>query len=141
MTTQTIKRSRSNVLPIGLGVLNLLLAAGAAWGGILMLRGVGEIFAEFPMEWLGRLPFDSWTPIGCIALFFALGNALAGVLVLGGKGKPWLLSFLMGALLVLCVAGQVVVLREWYLAMLEFLAAAVLQMVLSAILAFGKGAS
>ena len=57
-----------------LGVFDLLLFAGATWFGILMLTATRG-FETYPAEWLGKMPFASWLPIGMLAIaVFGLGN-------------------------------------------------------------------
>ena len=55
---------------------NLLLALGAFYMGTSILLGEG-IFGEFPPEWTGRMPFNSWESL-----------ALFGIVVFGVGTKP-----------------------------------------------------
>jgi hypothetical protein len=132
MTVQTLHKSRIHWPYLLLALYDLLLAAGALYGSILMLSGTGELFSSFPTAWVGKLPFGSWTPIGCIALFFALGNASAAILCLTARRRRGaMLSVILGILLAVGMVVQILVLGETYLATGQFLLAAFLQIIVS----------
>lgn len=116
-----------------LAIYNILLVAGALWSGLPMFTSNSGVYAALPPEWNGKLPFDSWAAIGCIAMFFALGNAVAAVLCVT-KRRHALPSLLMGLLLAAGMALQIVLLNEMYLATGEFLLAAFIQIMFSAVL-------
>ena len=57
-----------------LGLFELALAIGAILTSISMIAG-GGLFAEYPQEWIGKIPFESWSSIGILGLIvFGIGN-------------------------------------------------------------------
>lgn len=128
---QTYKPQRLFLL---VGIYDILLAAGALWSALQMLLGTAALFSDFPTTWYGKLPFESWAPIGFLALFFAAGNAAAAVLCLLSRQKRAVASLVMGVLLTAGMTAQILVLGEEYLATIEFSLLAILQIILSAAL-------
>lgn len=119
---------------LALEVYDILLAVGALWYGLRMLKGIGLIFSFFPPEWVDKLPFESWTPIGAIALFFAVGNAVAAALCLLARRNRALASLGMGILLMIGMIAQIIILGEAYMATGQFLLVALIQIIFSLVL-------
>lgn len=95
---------------------HLLLVLGAFYLGISMFLGRG-VFADFPPEWIGTMPFRNWESLALFGMIvFGGGNAIAGVYGFIKKDKKvFLLSLVLGALLFLCASMPVILLGEWYL--------------------------
>lgn len=124
------ERSRTNVL----GIYDLFLSSCAIITGILMASENYGIFAEgYPKEWIGVLPFSSWVVPGIIAIVvFGLGNIAAAIFSLKRKGgKPWLISAIMGTIFLISIISQTMILGEWYLATVQFLAFGIIQLFFS----------
>lgn len=135
MNSQTFRKAKPQWLFVVLGVYDLLLAAGGFYSGIRMLRGVDGLFSTFPPEWIGKLPFESWAPIGYIAMFFALGNTVAALFCLTSLHRQGsVLSLVLGILLAAGMATQIIVFKDIYLATMEFLFVAFFQMLFSMVL-------
>lgn len=116
-----------------LGIYDAVLALGATMTGLLMLLGKG-VFNEFPKEWLSNTPFNSWTVIGLIILVvFGIGNIVASgnILFKNDTNKSWVMSAVMGGVLLLTLIAQIVILGEWYMATVQFLVLSLIQLVLS----------
>ncbi|KAB3530014.1 hypothetical protein [Alkaliphilus serpentinus] len=115
-----------------LGIYNILLSLGALYTGAMMVWGNG-IFAEYPQEWFGKIPFSSWLSLGIIGvILFGLGNAIAAIFCLKeNSNKPWLMSIIMGSIFLITLLYQRMMLGEWYLATLQFLILSVIQLLLS----------
>jgi hypothetical protein len=116
-----------------LAAYDCLLALGAIYVGIMMITSSGGIFTEYPKEWLTRLPFTSWVMPGILAIIpFGAGNSVAGLFAFSRiGGKPWLLSAIMGILLLFNLITQTVILGQWYLATGEFFILSIGQLCLS----------
>ena len=114
-----------------LGIYNLALAIGAIKIGISMARGSG-IFAEYPAEWLGKIPLAGWVPIGIMGItIFGIGNIIAAIGAFSrGRARPWLISVFMGGFFLISIIYFRYVLGEWYLATSQFLILSILQLVL-----------
>lgn len=117
-----------------LGLFDLLLFAGATWFGILMLTAARD-FDTYPAEWLGRMPFTSWLPIGMLAIaVFGLGNLLAAVFTIEGHDRrSALCSAVLGALLILGITAQYLAVGAMYLPGAEFILLGFLQIGLAGI--------
>jgi hypothetical protein len=124
---------RANIRIRLLGFYNLILSIGAIYAGILMVSSNSGIFTEYPKEWISKTPFESWFPIGGIAIvIFGLGNFIASILCFIGKAnKGSIMSVIMGGTLFLCLVFQVIILGEWYLGTLEFMLVSIVQLGLS----------
>lgn len=127
-----MKKSATQII---LGLYNLLLAGFAIWGGILMISAV-QVFSEYPPEWQGVLPFDSWLPYGLIALVvFGLGNLAAAVFCFAASSRlAAICSEILGALLCLIMLGVFLITGQTYLPGSMILIAGALQLVLSILL-------
>lgn len=124
------EKARMNML----GIYDLFLSSGAIITGILMTTTNYGIFAEeYPKEWLSILPFTSWVIPGIIAIVvFGLGNMIAAIVSLKRKGdKPWLLSTIMSVIFLTSIISQIVLLGEWYMATVQFLAFGIIQLCIS----------
>ncbi|WP_033541891.1 hypothetical protein [Planococcus sp. CAU13] len=113
---------------------SLLLSLGAFYLGSIMLSGEG-VFADFPPEWIGVMPFNSWNSLALFGMIvFGLGNAAAAVYGFTKKNnRIFLLAIVLGAL---CFAGALmpaVLLGEWYLSTVYLFMAGALQILLSII--------
>lgn len=110
---------------------NLLLALGAFYMGTSMLLG-GGIFADFPPEWTGRMPFNSWESLALFGIVvFGVGNAAVAVMgFVRNKKHVFGLTAMMGALLFAASVMPAVFVGEWYLPTVQLLAMGILQLML-----------
>ncbi|MBU3100213.1 MULTISPECIES: hypothetical protein [Clostridium] len=115
-----------------LGFYDLVLALGAIYIGGMMISSSSGIFTEYPKEWLSRVPFENWIAPGIITIvLFGLGNIIAAILSFKkGNSKFWVVSAIMGGLLLISIIAQVIVLGEWYVATVEFLILSIIQLCL-----------
>jgi len=118
---------------ISLRIYDLLLALTFIIIGVLMIISRYGIFAEeFPKEFLSVLPFDSWLIPGIISIIvFGIGNIIAFIFSFLKKDNPRSLSLIMGSILLICMVLQVIILREWYLATVQFIVLSIVQIALS----------
>lgn len=125
-----LRLKTKGILVIG---YDLILAFGAFAIGILMIQAKQGLFSEFPQEWVQLLPFDSWLIPGIIAIsLFGVGNLVSAALCIWNKTNiAWAMSMVMGLILLLSMIAQIIVLGEWYLATLQLIIAALLQLLLS----------
>lgn len=123
-------KQKSNFI---LGLYDSVLAISAIVIGIQMIQSNSGIFAEYPTEWLFKLPFNSWVQPGIIAiLLFGAGNIFSSVMCFKNSfNMSWLSSALVGLLLLICVIAQVIILGEWYLPSVEFFVAGIIQIIIS----------
>ncbi len=123
-------KQKSNFI---LGLYDSVLAISAIFIGIQMIQSNSGIFAEYPTEWLFKLPFNSWVQPGIIAiLLFGAGNIFSAVMCFKNSfNMSWLSSALVGLLLLICVIAQVIILGEWYLPSVEFFVAGIIQIIIS----------
>jgi hypothetical protein len=114
-------------------IYDLFLAFGAIYYGFAMIGSKEGIFAEYPKEWLTKLPFTSWIIPGTIAIvFFGFGNITAAVCCLINlKNKAWLVSLIMGGTFFFSLIAQIIILGESYLATDIFLLMSIIQLTLS----------
>jgi phosphatidylglycerophosphatase A len=120
-------------IQITLGIYDLIMAAGAIYCGSLMIQSNSGEFAEFPKEWLSKLPFDNWvTPGIFVIILFGIGNILAAVSSYRKNGRgSWIPSEIMGVLLFISLVFSTIILEAWYLATTEFLIFSIIQIFLS----------
>ena len=114
-----------------LGIYDLVLALGAIYMGIMMVSGNG-MFAEYPKEWLSKVPFENWVTPGLIAIVvFGLGNIIAAIFSFRKESsKSWFMSAIMGWIFLISMIFQVILLDEWYLITVEFFIFSVIQLCL-----------
>lgn len=123
---------KSKIRIILLEIYDLLLASGAICMGIQMMQSESGIFAEYPKEWLSKLPFTGWFIPGILTvIIFGLGNLFAAVMAFLNKDKAWIASGIMGLILLLSLAAQIGILGECYLATVEFIILSFIQLALS----------
>jgi len=115
-----------------LGIYDLILALGAIYTGVLMLRGYG-IFVEYPKEWLTIVPFESWVIPAIIAIVvFGIGNIISAIFsFIKESNKSWVFSAIMGGIFLISLIAQVIILGECYLATVEFFIFSIIQLFLS----------
>ncbi len=112
------------------GAYCLFLSLGALYLGISMLLGKG-IFADFPPEWIGVMPFSSWDTLALFGIIvFGIGNAAAGVYGIRKNAKVFVLALVLGAFCFLCAALPIMLLGEGYLPLVYLFLASALQMIL-----------
>ncbi|MFT5873592.1 MAG: hypothetical protein ACI8WT_002539 [Clostridium sp.] len=113
-----------------LGFYDLILALGAIYMGISMISSSRGVFTEFPKEWLFKVPFESWVIPGIIAIaLFGIGNIIAAIFSFKkGNNKSWVMSAIMGGIFFISLATQIIILREIYLATVEFLIFSIIQL-------------
>ena len=128
---------KQNKRTLLLGIYEFILSIGAVYIG-MMISSKG-VFDEFPVEWIDKLPFRSWNPLGIIAiLVFGAGNFLSALFVfLRLKTKLLRMSALMGILFLVCVITQRFILGEWYLATSQLLILSIIQVILCAFVFLG----
>jgi len=114
-----------------IGLFNMILAAGAIFSGFMMLLG-SEIFYSYPSDWLDKMPVTSWVFIGFVViLIFGIGNGFAAVYSFKKhENKSYIFTIMMGLLLLISLALQVFILKEWYLATIELLILSTIQIAL-----------
>ncbi|MTH55678.1 hypothetical protein GKZ89_19980 [Bacillus mangrovi] len=113
-----------------LNLYNLLLSMGAFYLGVLMLTEKGA-FDVYPPEWIGKLPFTSWTGMALFGMaLFGLGNAFASLRGFIKKDKVFLMTIMMGALFFVCTVGATMLTGEWYLPSGVFLIVSIMQILL-----------
>lgn len=93
-----------------------------------MLPGMG-IFVEFPPEWVGVMPFNSWTTLAVFGMIvFGVGNAIAALYGFRKKNpKLFLFTISLGILLFCSAAMPIVLLGDWYLPLIYFFALSFMQ--------------
>jgi NADH:ubiquinone oxidoreductase subunit 6 (subunit J) len=116
-----------------LGIYDLVLALGAIFIGMMMVSSNKGILAQYPKEWLTKVPFKSFVIPGIIAiLLFGLGNVIAAIFSFKKENKnSWFMSSIMGGLLFMSLIFQVLILGELYLATVEFMILSIFQLCLS----------
>ena len=92
-------------------VVLLLVAANAVYGGVgLLVDGLG-----IPLEWLERLPVDTWTWPGVALLgTVALPQLVAAWFVWRRDPRAGVVGLVAGAALVLWIAVQVLLLQRYF---------------------------
>ncbi len=114
-----------------INVYNTALSLGAFYLGGSMISGKG-IFATFPPEWAGDLPFDSWMAMAIVGMIvFGLGNAVVAIRGFMRYDRQIFFSTLfMGTLLFIATIGATLSVGEWYLPSVQLLIASVVQLAL-----------
>ena len=109
----------------------LLLTLGAFYLGTVMLFNRG-VFGEFPPEWVGVMPFSSWSALALFGIIvFGLGNAAIAAVGWFKKGKTvFVLSIILGLFCLLCTFMPVFLLGEWYLPTVYLVLAGTMQVLL-----------
>ncbi|RPF56150.1 hypothetical protein [Aquisalibacillus elongatus] len=95
---------------------NLCLSLSAFYLGSLMILGEG-VFATFPPEWIGKMPFDSWLNLSLFGMIiFGIGNAIAAIYGFIKRDKRiFIIMLALGILLFLSSLSPVFLLGEMYL--------------------------
>ena len=119
------------LVKIILNSYNLLLSLGAFYVGVLMFLERG-VFATFPQEWIGRMPFNNWASLALFGIIiFGIGNAIASTYGFIKKDKKiFIITFTMGALFFFCTVIPTMLLGEWYLPTSQFLLLSLIQLLL-----------
>ena len=122
---------KNSKMKIVLMIYDLFLALGAIYEGFRMVLGR---YGEYPLEWLGRVPFKSWVIPGIIAIvFYGLGNLLSGIFTFTKESKGIMLSFIIGLIFLVSLIISIRVLGDLYLATGEFIILSIIQILLSII--------
>ncbi|WP_456278642.1 hypothetical protein [Bacillus sp. AK128] len=110
---------------------NFLLSIGAFYISVMMFSGSG-VFATFPQEWKGMLLLNDWVGFAIFTIIiFGLGNAIALIYGLIIKdNKIFIVTIFMGALFLICIIMQIILVGEWYLATVQFLVISLIQILL-----------
>ncbi|WP_211653460.1 hypothetical protein [Planococcus alpniumensis] len=110
---------------------NLAMSLGAFFMGISMLPVMG-VFVEFPPEWVGVMPFTSWSALAMYGMIiFGIGNAVTAVYGFMKKTRIFFVANLsLGILLFLSAALPIVLLGDWYLPLVFFFFLSFIQMAL-----------
>jgi hypothetical protein len=128
------EKTRINIL----GAYDFVLALGAIFTGVIMISGKG-IFAEYPKEWLSIFPFEGWAAPGIIGIMiFGLGNITAAIFSFKKEmNKGCLISAIMGDIFIIALVAQVIILKEIYLATVQFFILSLIQLFLCVFVYFG----
>lgn len=114
----------------GTTLLGLLLLVGAAavYGGVgLMTSGLG-----MPVEWLDRLPVDSWTWPGVALLLTVAAPQLAAAVVVWRRDpRAGAVGLVVGAGLVLWIVVQLALLQRYFFLQPVIAGVGVLEMLLA----------
>ena len=118
---------------------NLAMSLGAFYMGISMLPFMG-VFVEFPPEWVGVMPFNSWSALATYGMVvFGSGNAVAAVYGFVRKTRKIFVANLgLGVLLFLSAALPIMLLGEWYLPLVFFFVLSFIQIALGLYGVFSK---
>ena len=118
---------------------NVAMSLGAFYMGISMLPVAG-VFVEFPPEWVGVMPFTSWSALAIYGMIvFGIGNAVAAVYGFVGKTrKLFVANLILGVLLFLSAALPIVLLGDWYLPLVFFFFLSFIQLALGLFGVFSK---
>ncbi len=110
---------------------NLLLSLGAFYVGVSMFLERG-VFATFPPEWIGKVPFNNWASLALFGIIiFGFGNAVASIYGFIKKDKNiFIITITMGALFFTCTVIPTFLLGEWYLPTGAFLILSLIQILL-----------
>ena len=102
---------------IFLALYDLILSIGAVYTGVLMIQSNEGVFKDYPKEWVDKIPFHNWVAPGIIIIIiFGLGNMIASLSALYKKSNLlYVLSIIMGGLLLSGIIVQRVILGEWYM--------------------------
>ncbi|UOQ45787.1 hypothetical protein MUN89_07620 [Halobacillus salinarum] len=121
-------------LKITSNIYNLLLSLGAFYTGITMLSGKG-VFASFPDEWMGKVPFNNWASLAVFAIIlFGFGNAAVSIYgFIKKEANLFLFTIIMGTIFLGCNLIQLILLKEWYLATVEFMLFSFVQLLLGSL--------
>jgi hypothetical protein len=116
-----------------LGIYDLFLSIGAFIMGIMMLQSSYGVFREYPRDWLARIPFHSWVIPGIITIvIFGVGNMISAIFCMKKSSyTSWLMSIIMGMLLFTSIMLQILIIKELYLATVQFFLFSMLQLLLS----------
>lgn len=116
-----------------LGIYDLILALGSIYIGTMMILSRSGIFTQYPEEWLSVLPFKNWVIPGIITIvMFGMGNIIAAISSISiEKNISPIISAVMGGILFICLAAQIIILKETYLATAEFLILSIIQLYIS----------
>ncbi|MYL32461.1 hypothetical protein GLW08_06785 [Pontibacillus yanchengensis] len=109
-------------LRISSSMYDLLLTLGAFYIGISMLLGNG-IFATFPPGWNGIMLFNNWASLALFAIIiFGIGNARVSIYGFIKKEKKlFILTLTMGMIFLLSTVTQIILVKELYLATVQFM--------------------
>lgn len=98
-----------------------------------MVSSSNGVFVEYPKEWLTKIPFESWIMPGIIAiLVFGSGNIISAIMCFRRiRNKPWVMSAIMGGILLISIIAQVIILGEWYMATIQLVILSIIQLCIS----------
>lgn len=113
-----------------LGIYDLVVALSAIYIGVMMISSSNGVFTQYPKEWLTRVPFESWIFPGIIAIvLFGFGNIIAAILSFRkGNSNFWVVSAIMGGLLLISSISQVIILEGTFLVTVEIIALSIIQL-------------
>jgi len=125
---------KGKVRRVILGIYDLFLAIGAIYYGSKMALGLFWAGEEWPKEWIGRVPFESWFWPGVIAIvIFGLGNLFAAYYSIYKEEKFYLPSLVIGLIFLISLIISIPVLGETYLATGMFIILSMIQLILTLI--------
>lgn len=123
-----------------LGYYDLVLGIGIIFTCIMMMTGK---IGQYPVEWLGKVPFTNWFYPGIIGIIlYGFGNLYASYLILRNK-KGLILSGFMGVLLLISILLSIKILGAVYLVTLEIILLSLVQIILAilSLIFYAKGTS
>lgn len=108
-----IKGEEKILLKNILNFFHLFLSFGAFYVGVSMFLKRG-VFATFPQEWIGKIPFNSWASLALFGIIiFGIGNAIASTYGFIKKDKKlYAITITMGALFFFCTVIPTILLGE-----------------------------
>ena len=108
-----------------LNSFNLLLSLGAFYLGFSMISG---IYDTFPQEWIGKIPFNSWSSLALFGMIvFGIGNGIAAIYGFIMKDKVFIMTFTMGVVFFFTTVISTKLVGEWYLITSQFLLVSIIQ--------------
>lgn len=123
---------KSRISKYILGVYDLIIVINVLKIGIPMIMQTG-VYAEYPVEWLTRVPFENYVLPGVIGIVtFGIGNLIAsGHAFIKHNRSSWIPSMVMGCILLIAMIMQVMLLGESYLVTGILILVSILQLILS----------
>lgn len=111
-----------------LGYYNLFLGLGIIFTCIMMMTGK---FGDYPVEWLGKVPFTNWFYPGIIGIIlYGFGNIFASQLILRNN-KGLSVSGFMSMLLLISILLSIKILGQVYLVTVEIMILSLIQIILT----------
>jgi hypothetical protein len=108
-TKKYLHMKKMMIYTIGLAVCQLFNGGSGLLGGIMLMRDPSGQFLQMDQAMLSTTPFANFLIPGIVLfIFVGLGNIVGFVLTLLKKGRPGLIGLLFGAVLMIWIVVQVV---------------------------------